>query len=119
MHRLTHTPSHDSANKSGDRRTAQAASRSGAVALRLTVAREIVSSMPTLTLSGQQFAMQKFVALFDDDVRGHVVAVLGRDSAVASAWVEKVRHEARRTTLDAEAFRRTAEALIARLFVAA
>ena len=95
------------------------ASKSGAVALRLAVAGEIVSSIPTLTVSGQHFAMKKFVALFDDDVRQHVVAVFGHDWAAASEWVEQLSRETRRIVPDAEVFRRTAEGLIARLSITA
>jgi len=83
-----------------------------AVQLRLNVAREIVTSIPTLTVSGQQFAIQKVVTLFDDNVRGHVATVLRHRRGNASGCIEQLMREVARSVPDIETFRRTAEFLM-------
>ncbi len=85
---------------------------SAAVQLRLNVAREIVSSIPTLTVSGRHFAMRRVLELFNDDVRRHMACALCHTRGVGSAWLEQLKHEAARPAPDSDAFRRTAESLI-------
>lgn len=85
---------------------------SAAVQMRLTVAREIVSTMHTLTFAGRHFAMQRVVSLFNDDVRRHVGAALGQARERGVAWLEQLQQEVAQAVPDSDAFRRTAESLM-------
>jgi hypothetical protein len=87
----------------------------GLLGRQLSVIREMLASLDTLTIAGQRHVMEKVVTFVDERVRAAPLRVGHRDRTALLKLLTDARTESQRRASDPSSFKRHTESLIALL----